>query len=99
MSSILARFSFDPSKIDGKIIAILVFIWLVVLACGIGSVLSHGSDFNRKQRSGWILLLVVAPVLGLLIYLPFSIKRDGFTVMRQTKGSKKTTVMVDSKTS
>ncbi len=99
MSSILARFSFDPSKIDAKIIAILVFIWVVVLACGIGSVVSRGSDFNRKQRLGWILLLVGVPVLGLLIYLPFSLKREGFTMMRQTKSNKKPAARLDSKTS
>lgn len=99
MNAILSRFSFDPSKIDGKIIAVLVVIWVVALACGIGSVLSHGSDFTRKQKTGWILLLVAVPLLGLLVYLPFSLKRDGFTMMRQTKGTKQSAPQIEVKAS
>ena len=89
MSTLLSRFSFDPSKIDAKIMAIVFVIWLVVLACGVGSVISHGPSFNRKQRMFWILLMVCLPVLGVLIYLPFSVKREGFTLMRQSKSEKK----------
>lgn len=89
MSTLLSRFTFDPLKIDAKILAIVFVIWLVVLACGVGSVISHGPGFNRKQRLFWILLMVGVPVFGLLIYLPFSLKREGFTLMRQSKSDKK----------
>lgn len=99
MNAILSRFSFDPSKIDGKILAILVLLWAVTLACGVSSVLSHGADFTRKQRVGWLLLLIFVPVLGLLVYLPFSLKRDGFVLNRPTKSNRKPVASLDSKAS
>ena len=67
----------------------MLFVWLVVLACGIGSLYSLGPQFNRKQRIFWILIMVCLPLFGLLAYLPFSVKREGFTLMRQTKNSKR----------
>jgi hypothetical protein len=88
MPTLLTRFSFDASKMDSHIWAIVALVWLVMVGCGIGSVLSHGPRFDRKQRLLWITLIFGLPVIGLLIYLPFSVKREGFTLMRQTKPSK-----------
>lgn len=88
MFSLLSGFSFDPTKLDAQIWAVIAFVWLVVLCCGVGSVLSHGPRLDRRQRVFWILLMIGVPVFGLLAYLPFSIKREGFTLMRQTRTDK-----------
>ncbi|MCX6895337.1 MAG: hypothetical protein NTZ16_07570 [Verrucomicrobia bacterium] len=82
---------------DAKIWAVVIFVWLVVVMCGVGSVFSQGTRFDRRQRLFWILLMIGLPVLGLLVYLPFSIKREGFTLMRQTRTEKKDARIEDTK--
>src|SRR5438309_2150932 len=88
MSRLLYRFDFnvEASKMDGLTWAVIIGVWVLVVACAIGSVFVLGQRFTPKQRWGWIALIVCVPVLGLLIYLPFSVMRDGLSQLQQSKG-------------
>ncbi len=94
MERLLNKFSFDGSKIDWKIWALLGVIWLVTVACGLGSVLAQRKRFTPKEVRFWILMIVAVPMLGLLAYLPYAMPRDGFTVFGQPKPKKKTSTIV-----
>jgi hypothetical protein len=70
MKESLNRFSLDAVKFNEQMFICLLAIWLVVVGTAISSIYSQ--PFSKKQRLFWILLVVCLPVLGLLIYLPFS---------------------------
>ena len=65
MSEILSRFSFDAAKVDYQMWALMALVWLAVLGCGVGSVLSH-QHFNPRQRWFWVSVIVCLPGFGLL---------------------------------
>jgi hypothetical protein len=88
MSSLLSRFSVDPSKMDPRTSLIILGIWLVVVACAVSSILVRQPRFDARQRWFWILLVVCVPVFGLLAYLPFSFRREGYSFLRKTKQEK-----------
>lgn len=88
MSSLLARFSIDPSKMDARTELTILAIWLVVVACTVSSILARQPRFDNRQRWFWILLVVCVPVFGLLAYLPFSIRREGYSFLRKSKEDK-----------
>ena len=89
MGSLLNKFSFDETKIDWMIWLMLGCIWLVVAACGVGSVLTQRKRFTPKEVRFWILMIVFLPGIGLLAYLPNAMPRDGFTLLGQPKPKKK----------
>jgi hypothetical protein len=62
-------------------------IWLAILLCTISSIL--GQPFSRRQRVFWILMVTLVPVLGMLAYLPFSIRRDELPTAFLIRGSSK----------
>lgn len=64
------RFSLDAVKFNSQMLICLVAIWLVVTGTAISSIYSQ--PFSKKQRLFWVLLVIFLPVVGLLIYLPFS---------------------------
>ncbi|MGZ4961082.1 MAG: PLDc N-terminal domain-containing protein [Limisphaerales bacterium] len=70
MRDSLNRFSLDAVKFNDQMFICLVAIWLVVIGTAISSIYSQ--PFSKKQRLFWILLVICLPVIGLLIYLPFS---------------------------
>ena len=74
MSDLLSRLSFDAVKFNNQILACLVIIWVVVLACAVHSIVNH--PFNRHQRWFWILAIFFLPVVGLLAYLPFALTKE-----------------------
>lgn len=74
MSDFLSRFDFNSVKLNGELIACLVLIWMLVVACGISSIVSL--PFDRKQRSFWICVVVGLPVIGMLAYLPFAFRSE-----------------------
>ena len=88
MGRFLYRFDFnvEAAKMDGLTWAIIIGVWVVVVACAIGSVFALGQRFTPRQRWGWIALIAGLPVVGLLIYLPFSVMRDGLSALQQSKG-------------
>ena len=74
MSEILNRFSLEAAKFNSQVFLSLLLIWLALVTCGIVSVNSQG--FSERQRRRWLWIIVGVPLLGLLAYLPFSIRRE-----------------------
>jgi hypothetical protein len=83
MSELLNRLSYDALKFDKWILACMLLVWIVVLACAVHSILSQ--PFNQKQRWFWILLVVCLPAVGLLSYLPFALSKDRPSAYFRTK--------------
>jgi len=86
MRELLTRFSLDAIKFNGQVLACLLIIWAVVLACSISSIL--GQNFDRRRRLFWIVFVIAVPVAGLLAYLPFSFKREELPYLLQNRSSK-----------
>jgi len=75
MLELLSRFRPDPDKIGFAVVFCLVVIWLIVAGCSIASVRSQ--KFSRLRQLGWILGIVCLPIIGLMLYLPFSFRKEG----------------------
>jgi hypothetical protein len=74
MSEILNRFSLDAAKFNSQVFLSLLLIWAALVSCAVASVNSQG--FSDRQRRLWIWIIVGVPLLGLLAYLPFSVRRE-----------------------
>ncbi len=74
MRQLFYRFSLDAAKFNGQIFVCLFLIWLVLVYCAIVSIRSQG--FSARQQRTWIWVVVGIPLVGLLVYLPFSIRRE-----------------------
>jgi hypothetical protein len=74
MSEILNRFSLQAAKFNGQVFLALLIIWIAIVCCAVVSVNSQG--FSDRQRRLWIWIILCVPLLGLLAYLPFSIRRE-----------------------
>jgi len=74
MSEILNRFSLEAAKFNSQVFLSLLLIWIAMVYCATISVNSQG--FSERQRRLWIWIIVCVPLLGLLAYLPFSIRRE-----------------------
>jgi uncharacterized membrane protein YoaK (UPF0700 family) len=70
MRESLNRFSLDAVKFNDEMFICLVAIWLVVIGTAISSIYSQ--PFSQKQRFFWVLVVICLPIVGVLIYLPFS---------------------------
>lgn len=74
MFALSIRFSIESYKFDGQILACVILIWITVVACTISSI------FNRTKhpttRALWIALVLLLPLLGVLIYLPFAFEKE-----------------------
>ncbi len=75
MIDLLYKFSWDTIKFDYQVLACMIVVWIAVLVCTISSILSR--PFPNWMRFFWIALIVFVPALGLLFYLPFSLKAEG----------------------
>ena len=86
MKSILDRFDFhiDGSKMDLNAWFIFVVAWLIVVGCSIGSVYGH-RNFTRRQKRFWVLLIICVPFFGVLAYLPTSLLKEGYSILKTTK--------------
>ena len=89
VANFIGKFSFEPDKIQGKVWFVVLAIWLLVLVCAIGSIFAKPSHFTAKQRMFWLLMVVLLPGVGVLAYLPFSYKNEGFNFMSKPKPAKK----------
>ena len=87
MRELFSRFTFQESKLTTQIWIFALVLWLVVLSCAIASICAQ--PFSRRQRFVWIALVVCIPILGLLAYLPFSIRRDELPTAFLIRGSSK----------
>ena len=74
MSEILNRFSLDAAKFNSQVFVSLLLIWIAMVYCATISINSQG--FSARQRRLWIWIVICVPLLGLLAYLPFSIRRE-----------------------
>lgn len=74
MSEILNRFSLEAAKFNGQVFFSLLLVWVAIVYCAVASINSHG--FSERQRRFWIWTIIAIPLLGLLAYLPFSIRRE-----------------------
>jgi len=74
MSEILNRFSLEAAKFNRQVFLSLLLLWVAMVYCAVLSIQSQG--FSERQRRLWILVIVCVPLLGLLAYLPFSIRRE-----------------------
>ena len=87
MSELLNRFSLEAAKFNGQIFLSLLMVWAALIFCGVFSINSQG--FSPRQRRLWIWIIVCVPLLGLLAYLPFSIRREDLPqvfLMRSQRG-------------
>lgn len=83
MSDVLYRFSFNAVKLDGQLGACVLTIWLLVLGCTVSSILNQ--PFSKKQRTFWLLVVICVPLIGLLWYLPFSIRKENYPGLFNTR--------------
>src|SRR5882762_9633410 len=74
MSELLNRFSLEAAKFNGQVFLSLLLIWIAMVCCAIVSINSQG--FSDRQRRLWIWIIVGVPLLGVLAYLPFSVRRE-----------------------
>jgi len=74
MSEAIKRFSLEAAKFNGQVFFFLLVIWVALLICAVLSIKSQG--FSERQQRMWILTVVCVPLLGLLVYLPFSVRRE-----------------------
>jgi len=74
MSEILNRFSLEAAKFNGQVFLSLLLLWAAIVYCAILSINSQG--FSQRQRRLWIWIILCVPLLGLLAYLPFSVRRE-----------------------
>ncbi|MBI5773422.1 MAG: PLDc N-terminal domain-containing protein [Verrucomicrobia bacterium] len=77
MESFLARFSWDAIKDDKYVRLGMLGAWLAVLFCTVHSIFAQQS-FSRRQRVFWISFVILAPVIGVLCYLPVSMKIEDY---------------------
>jgi len=74
VSNLINRFSLHPTDWNGWVGFALILIWACVVACVISSILTQ--PFDRAQRTFWIAIVIVLPLLGILAYLPFAFRKE-----------------------
>lgn len=74
MSELLNRFSLEAAKFNLQVFLCLLVIWVAMVYCAIISINSQA--FSERQRRAWLLTVIGIPLLGMLAYLPFSIRRE-----------------------
>ncbi|HON06501.1 MAG TPA: PLDc N-terminal domain-containing protein [Verrucomicrobiota bacterium] len=86
MSGILNRFSVDAIKMDEQVIACMVIIWFFVLLCTLSSI--NKQPFTSKQRLFWMIVVTALPLVGVLLYLPFSFRIEMYPSLALLRKSK-----------
>ena len=86
MSEILSRFSLDAAKFNVQILLCLLAIWAALSICAIFSI--NSQSFSNPRRWLWISIVVFIPLLGLLAYLPFSVRREDLPHLWQMRMQK-----------
>lgn len=87
MREIFSRFTFQESKLTTLIWLFAAILWLMVVSCAVASICAQ--PFSKRQRYAWITIVVCVPILGLLAYLPFSIRRDELPTAFLMRGTSK----------
>lgn len=71
---LLYRFDFQTAHFDARIGFCLVLVWALIVACAISSIRSRAMSTGQQRL--WIVIVTFVPVVGLLAYLPFAVRRD-----------------------
>jgi len=58
-------------------------VWLIVVGCAVSSVLAQ--SFSRRQKIAWVSVILFVPLIGLMAYLPFSIRKSDLPLLFQSK--------------
>jgi hypothetical protein len=74
MDSLFQRFSLESIKFNSFVLAAMIAIWLVVLACTVSSILAQ--PFSRGGKIFWCVFVIAVPLIGVLAFLPFSFSRE-----------------------
>jgi len=83
---ILNRFSLHAAKWNDMVALGLILVWIMVIGCAISSILAQ--QFDRRQRIFWIAVVILAPGIGLLAYLPFAFNKEELPHMFQRKSKR-----------
>lgn len=74
LSNFLQRFDFSHPNVTWEIVFFVAMIWLVVVASAIWSACIRMRGW--PARLFWIVAIVALPVVGVVVYLPFSMDHD-----------------------
>ncbi len=74
VDKILNKFDFSNPNYDREIIFLILAVWMMVIGCAIWSILTQKT--SKKWKIVWICVVTCVPFLGLLAYLPFSLKGE-----------------------
>jgi fatty-acid desaturase len=88
MSELLDRFSLEALKFDYQVLAGMIMIWLIVLVCALHSLYAQG--LSRSKQITWFLVMLLLPIVGVLIYLPFSFRIENYPdlfIWKRTKSA------------
>lgn len=76
MSEIIDRFNVTDPSLSHQAFICAIVIWVIVVVCSIMSIV--GQPFSKKQRMFWMVVVMGLPLVGLLSYLPFSIRKENY---------------------
>lgn len=72
----LNRFNFAHPNITTEVMLFACAIWVAVWACAVWSI---ATKYERlAPRLFWMAVVTFLPLVGLLLYLPFSLKQEFF---------------------
>lgn len=70
------QFSLDSAVVNYQVLACMAIIWLAVVACTISSISKQG--WTQRQRIFWLIVVTGIPLVGILLYLPFSFRIENY---------------------
>ena len=76
MSEILDRFSLDAIKFDMPVLVGMIMAWLIVVACAVHSIWLHSK--HKQSAMMWTAFVVLCPIIGVLVFLPFSFRLEHY---------------------
>lgn len=79
IEKIMGKFDFANPHFTTDLALLLLVIWVGLVGCCIWSILGQRYSFYLKLI--WIVLVVALPGLGMLLYLPFSLKDELFPLL------------------
>lgn len=74
MSHLLQKITLTGENFSLIVVAAVLFVWLMVLACAYHSILSQQIAASKKKM--WLYIVTLLPIFGLVVYLPFSIDKE-----------------------
>lgn len=74
MSELLNKFDFQNPNIDPTFLTFVGIIWAIIALCALSSIISR--PFRWWTKLFWAIVVLGAPLVGLLAYLPFSLKEE-----------------------